>query len=204
MLSEVMSADVRQVSAFEDRYGAGSHPRLIARLRRPCVSFAEIAVEFGVTRERVRQWRQSWLPDAPTGRERRRLCRRRRQKQRLLSEPLFRSFYHHVRPHLSPGRLAFVPSRTGFRKRLVRVDGRAVFIKAARQYVPRPGSKFVAYALTMYRGAADFIYFKLGEADYLFMPTAVFPAAGTTFLDTPASKYQQFRNTVAALDVKFS
>ena len=35
---------------FEDRYGAGSYARLLGQLRKPCVTFAEIAAQFDVTR----------------------------------------------------------------------------------------------------------------------------------------------------------
>lgn len=193
-----MTVDRRQLSAFEDRYGIGSHARLIARLEQPCVTFAQIATEFGVTRERVRQWQVEWLPNAPRGRERRRHCLRLRQRRQLLEEPLFRTFYKHVRPHVAPGSLALVPSRVGFRKRVVRLHGRIVFIKAARPYRHRQGA-VTAYSLTTYRGAADFVYFQLNDTDYLFMPAGTLPAAGTTFLDGPGSKYQRYKNTLAAI-----
>jgi hypothetical protein len=153
--------DVRRIAAFDERYGAGAHDRLVDRLRQPCVSFARIAQTFGVTRECVRQWHQAWLPDAPHGRERRRLCRLRRERRRLLDEPLFQSFYRHVRPHLAPGQLALVPAREGFRKRVVRVGGRLVVIKRARVYRAARVRETPAYALTTYRGSAEFIYFRL-------------------------------------------
>lgn len=60
---------------FEDRYGVGSGQRLIAMLEQPCVTFARVAEEFGVTRECVRQWHQRWLPGAPSGHRRQQLCR---------------------------------------------------------------------------------------------------------------------------------
>jgi hypothetical protein len=190
---------VRQVAAFEERYGLGSHQRLLRRLAHPCVTFARIATEFGVSRERVRQWQQVWLPAAPRGLERRRECRVRQQKRRLLEEPLFRSFYDHVRPLLAAARLSFVPSAGGFRKREVRLDGRTVVLKTTRPF-RHPHGAVVAYALTTYRGAAEFIYFRLGEEDFLFLPSHLLPPTGTTFVDTPSSKYQRFKNTIAALE----
>ena len=66
---------------FEDRYGRGAHARLLSLLQQPCVTFAEIADQFGVTRECVRQWHQRLLPDAPTGHERQRLCRQYQRKR---------------------------------------------------------------------------------------------------------------------------
>jgi hypothetical protein len=36
---------------FEDRYGLGARQRLIALLQQPCVTFADISDQFGVTRE---------------------------------------------------------------------------------------------------------------------------------------------------------
>ena len=44
------------MNLFEDRYGTGSYQRLMGMFDRPCVTFAEIAGQFGVSRERVRQW----------------------------------------------------------------------------------------------------------------------------------------------------
>jgi hypothetical protein len=193
------TAGIRQVAAFEERYGLGSHQRLLRRLAHPCVTFALIATEFGVTRERVRQWQQVWLPDAPRGLERRRECRARQQKRRLLEEPLFRSFYDHVRPHLAAARLSFVPSVGGFRKREVRLDGRTVVLKTTRPFRNPHGGSVAAYALTTYRGSAEFIYFRLDEDDFLFLPSHLLPPTGTTFVDTPSSKYQRFKNTIAAL-----
>jgi hypothetical protein len=195
--------DARRIAAFDERYGAGAHDRLVEWLRQPCVSFARIAQAFGVTRECVRQWHQVWLPDAPQGRERRRLCRLQRDRRRLMDEPLFQSFYRHVRPHLAPGQLALVPAREGFRKRVVRVGGRLVVIKRARVYRAARVRETPAYALTTYRGSAEFIYFRLSASEYLLLPAHLLPSAGTTFLDTPTSKYRPFRNTVAALTTSF-
>jgi hypothetical protein len=195
--------EARRIAAFDERYGPGAHERLCDLLRQPCMSFARIAQTFGVTRECVRQWHQAWLPDAPHGRERRRLCHLRRERRRLLDEPLFQSFYRHVRPHLAPGQLALVPAREGFRKRVVRVHGRLVVIKRARVYRGARVRDTPAYALTTYRGSAEFIYFRLSGSEYLLLPAHLLPSAGTTFLDTPASKYRPFRNTIAALTTSF-
>jgi hypothetical protein len=98
-----------------------------------------------------------------------------RQRRRLLEEPLLRSFYKHIRPRVPPGSLSLVASRVGFRKRIVRLDDRIVFVKAARA-CRRPAASGRAYALTTYRGAADFIYFQLGDDDYLLMPAGALPA----------------------------
>lgn len=189
----------RRIAAFEDRYGAGSHARLLTLLRQPCSTFADIAVVFGVTRERVRQWQILWMPDALRGRDRRWQCSRLRHRRRLLEDPLFRSFYRHVRPHISTGRLSLVPAREGFRRRLVRVNGRPVFIKAARRTSGRTTQSLAAYALTAYRGTAEFVYFRLTDTDYLLLAASDLPRGGTTFVDTPDSKYQRFRNTIAVL-----
>jgi hypothetical protein len=52
--------------------------------------------------------------------------------------------------------------------------------------------------LTSSRGTADFIFYQLSGEDYLFVPKTLIPMAGTTFLDSSASKYQQFKNTFRA------
>ena len=191
--------DDRQVAAFDDRYGHGAHDRLLTRLKHPCATFAEIADEFGVTRERVRQWHQLWLPEAPRGLERRRQCRHFKRRRVLLEEPIFNGFYRHLRPALSPGRLTLVPTRDGFRRRTARVDGRLVLIKAARELSRRHRPDVATYALAGYRGRADLLYFDLGPGDFLLMPASALPRAGTLFVDLPSSKYQRFRNSLIAL-----
>jgi hypothetical protein len=185
---------------FEDRYGTDARTRLAALFRQPCVTFAQIAHEFGVSRERVRQWHLEILPGAPRGRERRRLCGLAHHRQQLLSDPLFRAFHRHARPSFSRERLQLIPSVDGFRKRMVALDAAVVALKTARR-TPGPardgsgGSYFVAG----YRGSAAFVYCRLTDADFLFMPVSALPAGGTTFVDTDTSKYHVFKNTFAAL-----
>ena len=48
--------DPRSTGLFEDRYGLGARDRLLSPLQQPCITFAEIADQFGVTRECVGQW----------------------------------------------------------------------------------------------------------------------------------------------------
>jgi len=199
VLLEGASSDGRWLAIFEDRYGTGSHERLLALFGRPCVTFAEIATRYGVTRERVRQWHLQLLPDAPRGHERRRLCVVHNQKRLLLEDPLFRSFYQHARPHVEPGRIQLIPTRDGFRRHTVRLDGLTVAIKSARQHVGRHQEQgHVAYILTHSGPLVDFIYYRLTPVDYLLLPTSAVPAERTRFLDTAASEYRRFKNTFDA------
>ncbi len=122
---------------FEDRYGVGSARRLMARLERPCVTFARIAEEFGVTRECVRQWHQRLLPDAPSGHRRQQLCREHQMKRRLLQDGLFLGFYRRMRSSVPGQRVTLIPSRNGFRKRTVRIGGHTVSLRRARQHMRR-------------------------------------------------------------------
>jgi hypothetical protein len=187
------------LTIFEDRYGTGAYGRLMAMFDRPCVTFAEIAGQFGVSRERVRQWHRQLLPDAPRGHARQRLCVVYHQKRRLLEDPLFRSFYQHARPHVEPGRITLIPTREGFRRRTVQLDGATVAIKNARRHaIPERELDMPAYILTSSHRQVDYIYYKLSPQDYLLVPRAALPAERTTFLDSPASKYQRFKNTFAA------
>ena len=128
-------ADIRRETLFEERYGPGSYQRLLALLQRPCVTFAQIANRFSVTRERVRQWHVLLLPSAPSGRERRRQCALTRQRQRLLSDGLFSAFIRHAReraPHL---RVEPVLTASGYRTRLGRIDGHLVALRDASRTV---------------------------------------------------------------------
>jgi hypothetical protein len=196
---EPAPAGGRWLAIFEDRYGTGSLERLLALFARPCVTFADIAARFGVTRERVRQWHLELLPDAPRGHGRRRLCLVHNQKRRLLEDPLFRSFYQHARPHFEPGRIQLIPTRDGFRRRAVRLDGLTVAIRSARRHARlTQGPGTVAYILTNSSRRVDFIYYRLTPADYLLLPRSAAPAERTTFLDTAGSRYQRFKNTFDA------
>ena len=192
----------RWLQIFEERYGPGAHQRLIALFERPCVTFAEIAQKFGVTRERVRQWHVQLLPDAPRGHARQRLCVASRQKRQLLDDPLFRSFYRHARPHVPAGRIALIRTRDGYRRRIVRLDAKVVAIKRARQHQGLTGSERAAYILMNSYQNVDYIYYWLAADDYLLLPKTALPGDRTTFLDSPGSKYQRFRKTFSALTVE--
>ena len=187
------------LSVFEDRYGEGAHARLMALFDQPCVTFAEIALKFGVTRERVRQWHVQLLPDAPRGHARQRMCMAHRQKRRLFDDALFRAFYRHARPHVAAGRITLVRTRDGFTRQVVRLDGWAVAIKHARLHPESTRAGRSAYVLINSLRAVDYIYYQLGADDYLLVPKAALPGERTTFLDTPTSKYQCFRNTFSAV-----
>jgi hypothetical protein len=189
---------------FEDRYGAGALARLIGLLEKPCVSFAAIATEFGVTRERVRQWHQELMPGAPLGHTRRRLCQDYQRKRRLLADALFRRFYVDVRRHLGEGRLTLIRSAEGYRRRRARVDGRIVALgdasavtasdlvdrsavargaldrsapDAAPHDVPLDMARLLDRTVRVWRDA-DFVYLRLPADAFLFAPTQVLAADG--------------------------
>jgi len=199
-IGSLLAARDRQIAAFDDRYGRHAHARLLERLARPGVSFAAIAAEVGVSRERVRQWRLQWAPQAPTGRERRRQGLAVRRRRQLLEHPSFRSFYQEVRRHVPAHRLRLVASQSGFRKRVVRIDNRVAVLTAGRPLTRSATDQAPTYALPPVPAHAAFVYVQLGAGDYLFVPAHALPARGTTFVDTPASKYQRFRRTFAAID----
>ena len=64
--SSTPAFDSRWLAIFEDRYGSGSYERLLTFFDRPCVTYAQIAERYGVTRERVRQWHLQLRPSAPS------------------------------------------------------------------------------------------------------------------------------------------
>jgi len=184
--------------SFDERYGLGARDRALRLLSQPCVSFARIAEVFGVTRECVRLWHRTLLPEAPTGRERQRLCRERRQRQALLHDTTFAAFYRHAHPVLPQTGLGLIQTRSGYRKRLVRLGDQLVFLKSAR-VSQRSGAGLTEYVLTPYRGPADLIYYQLSEREFLLVPRNEVPVAGTSFVDHLSSKYQPYRNRFDAL-----
>lgn len=182
---------------FDERYGSGAYERLIADLRQPCVTFAAIAKELGVTRERVRQWQMTLLPDAPRGHERQRLCAMYQRKKELLQDPLFRAFYRHARAHVQSGRIELVTAADGYRRRTVRIGRRVIALRSAR---PSSVSTVPEYRLATYRGAADFVYYRLADGEYLLMPSDHLRAGEARFVDASGSRYGEFKNTFAALE----
>jgi transposase-like protein len=186
---------------FDDRYGADAYERLIAELRQPCVTFAAIAQRLGVTRERVRQWQLTLLPDAPRGHERRRRCAVQQRRRLLLQDPLFRDFYRHARTAMAADRIELVIATDRYRRRLVRIDRRVIALRTAR---PRPSQRRPAgtseYRLASYRGGADFVYYRLTGDEYLLIPAHHLRARETRFVDVSAAGYGRFKNTFAALD----
>lgn len=185
---------------FEERYGLGSAERVIAMLEQPCVTFASIASEFGVTRECVRLWHQRLLPDAPRGHQRQQLCREHQMKRRLLEDALFLRFYRRIRSSVPQQRVTLIPSRDGFRKRTVRIDGRTIALRRARRTrASRRSNGGAIYTLTSNADAADLLYYELSSEEYLLVPREQLPIGAVTYVDTEASTYQRFKNTVAAL-----
>ena len=122
-----------------------------------------------------------------------------RQRRRLLAHPSFRSFFEEARAQLPARRLGLVPAKSGFRTGVVRIDDRLAVLTAARR-VGRAPDRQAAYVLPPVPAHAAFVYVQLGERDFLFAPATALPAGGTTFVDTPSSKYQRFRRTFAAVD----
>lgn len=192
--SEPTAVEVRREALFEERYGPGSYKRLLALLQRPCVSFAQIADRFSVTRERVRQWHALLLPTAPSGRERRHQCSLFRQRQRLLSDGLFGAFIRHARERAPELRVEPVMSASGYRTRLARLGGRLVALRDASRTTTPHADSTVSYRLVGYRGDAELVYFLLNADAFLIVPVTELSLYGALFVDDGASKYAQFKN----------
>lgn len=118
---------VEQVpTLWDDRYGVGSFQRMLALLERPCISFARIASEFGVSRERVRQWQLQYRPGSPTGQERRRLCQELKARRKMFADEVFAAFYQRARAQLRRAQFGLLESASGFRTRAIRLDRHVV------------------------------------------------------------------------------
>lgn len=194
------TADVVRVTRFDDRYGAGAHARMLAYLADPDWSFARIAAEFGVSRERVRQWHRLWTPHVPAGRRRRAIAAARARRWRVLRSPLFKAFFKHARGHVAPERIALVQTRHGFKSRAVRIDSHVVALRdAASAAGDHDGVEAATYRLAGVRGDAEFVYVRLSTAAFLFLPSAALPAHGLRFPDLPSHPFRAYRNTFHAL-----
>ncbi len=191
------STEPISIHLFEDRYGERAHARLLALLQQPCVTFAEIADRYGVTRECVRQWYARLLPLGPTGHERQRLCRQHQRKKELMRDQLFAGFYRRFRSQMPTRRLALIPARDGFRRRAVRLDRYLIALKRAR--ASEAPASATSYRLVNGIGKADFVYYELNAMDYLLLPRDVLHGNGATFVDVDGATYHQFKNTFGAL-----
>jgi hypothetical protein len=194
----IRNVDQAWLDLFEDRYGVGAFERLMTHLNTPCTSFAHIAGLLGVTRERVRQWHLTLLPRAPRGHQRRRLCVAQSQKRKLLEDPLFRTFYRHARSHFPPQQFSLIRARSGYKRRVVRLNGSLVVIKGSRRNATNRREGVQTYELTGCVQTTDFVYYQLTPDEFLFLPRDAVPPSGTTFIDTHQSKYWRYRNTFLA------
>jgi len=88
-------------------------------------------------------------------------------------------------------------TRDGFRKRTVRIDGRTIALRRARRASRSSAGR--VYTLASGGPGADFLYYELSAEEYLLVPRECLPAGPVMFVDTEASTYQRFKNTVAAL-----
>ncbi|ODS53154.1 MAG: hypothetical protein ABS36_14545 [Acidobacteria bacterium SCN 69-37] len=157
---------------WEDRYGPGSFERLLALLERPCVSFARIAAEFGVSRERVRQWHRAHRPEAPTGQERRRLCRELKARRRLLADDVFGALHQAARAQLERLHVELLPAAGGFRERAVRINGWIVALCDGRGMADgQHGRSWDVWTLNA--PDADFFFVWFGGQAYLLLPRRV-------------------------------
>jgi transposase-like protein len=195
--SESGSPEPVSIHLFEDRYGEGAHARLLALLQQPCVTFAEIADRYGVTRECVRQWYARLLPLGPTGHERQRLCRQYQRKKELMKDQLFAGFYRRFRSQMPTRRLALIPARDGFRRRAVRLDRHLIALRRARANAAP--ARATSYRLINGIGQADFVYYELNATDFLLLPRDVLQGSAATFVDADGATYHQFKNTFGAL-----
>jgi hypothetical protein len=164
-------------AAFDERYGDGAFQRLTERLEQPCLTFAQIADEFGVSRERVRQWHRQLLPHAPSGHERQRLCAVYRRRRRLFGNALYRAFFQRARAHFGQGRIEPVRGRSGYKAGTVFIDKHPVALRdvpyAAIDELP-PGFR--------YRGAADYVFLRFQNDEFVFIPAGLAAAGARTWL----------------------
>ena len=72
----------------------------------------------------------------------------------------------HGREH----KLELLRSAVGYRKRLARVDGHLVAIREGKAVHSRDTATR-AYALAAYKGPAEFLYVRLTDEEYLFLPS---------------------------------
>ena len=197
---QALSITARWLAMFEDRHGAGAYDRLRGLLDRPCVSYAEIAQQFRVSRECVRQWHKLIMPEAPRGHARQRLCAQLRQRKQLLSHRLFRSFFTHVRRYGREHRLELVRSNTGYRTQMARLDGRLIALRDARAQATASSPSRRVFTVPAYHGPAEFLYVRLGDDDYLFVPAALLTSRLLLAIDSDEGPGgMRLRNSFAAL-----
>ena len=114
-----------------------------------------------------------------------------------MADPLFRAFYRQARAHFQPRQFGLVKARTGFRRRVVRLEGGLVVLKHARRSgATRPGT--AAYALTGCIRAASFIYYQLTPDDFLFVLVSRCHRRARRSSTRGSPEYRPYRNSFGA------
>ena len=89
----------------------------------------------------------------------------------------------HARAHFERGRIEPIRSRSGYRTRLVRIDDAIVALRDAA------GEERLPKAFR-YRGAAQFLFIRLREDEFIFIPASLAPTrdgAGAPFRNSFAA-----------------
>lgn len=184
---------------FDKRYGEGEFAWLCARLEQPRHTFSSIAARYGVTRERVRQWHRMLMPEAPAGRERRRLHRRQQHWRDLLQDDLFGEFYRHARQHAPHASVQPILITHGYSRARALLNQVEVALRRVRPRVRSPrASKVVRIAPSPAR--VQYVYVLLPEGTFFLLPSGLLPRRSAVFEDMTSSKYQRFMNTFEAIE----
>lgn len=193
----------RAPTLWDDRYGPGSFERLLTLFDQPCVSFARIAVEFGVSRERVRQWHREFRPDSPTGQQRRERCRMVKARRRLLGDGVFLALRRRLQIDTTgEPRFELLPAADGFRQRALRVNGWVVALCDGRASIDqRRGRPWDVWDINA--PDADFFFVWFGGDDSVLLPRAVAANAlrGRQF-ELEGEELAPHRNQVTALGTR--
>ena len=81
----------------------------------------------------------------------------------------------------------------------MRLGDRVIALKAATRRDGRDESSGgAAYVLSPSAEPVDFVYYRLSEDDFLFVPRQAIPPAGVTFVDALPPQYREFRNSFTA------
>ncbi len=192
---------------FDRWRGEGAYQKLLGMFENPCITYADIADEFYVTRALVEYWHNRVYPNAEF-RERQKTCTIKNRRQELFRNEDFRAFYRAARRRFPRESIEFIQRSRRFSPRAVNLKSKKVLIRKATK---RPYAQSTQKGKTYRHGHgrtytlhspyedSDYVFYRLRGPNFLFMPPDVLPPKATLFVDSETSKYHKFRNNFDVL-----
>ncbi len=167
--------------------------------------------EYGVTKEYVSRLYRTMHPEQPKKMDMKTRRRIRNSTDGLLSllhrlfdSDLFKAFYRCTTSHLSENDINFIAhsnfARDGFRNHIVKLRDKRVLLRKASKWTEPKITFNDVYSLDTKVYDAEYVWYWLGNDNFLFIPASELPGRNTTYVESNNSKYSYFKNNFDDLD----